>query len=49
VVVVVVAGVFAYHALNSAGQKSVQTKRVVNEQVDQAVQDFKDLVDQNTQ
>jgi eukaryotic-like serine/threonine-protein kinase len=49
VLVVVVGGVFAYQALNSAGKKSVQIKRVVNEQVDQAVQDFKDLVDQNTQ
>jgi eukaryotic-like serine/threonine-protein kinase len=49
VLVVVAGGVAAYSALNSAGQKSVQIKRVVNEQVDQAVQDFKDLVDQNTQ
>jgi eukaryotic-like serine/threonine-protein kinase len=49
VLVVVIGGVFAYQALNSANSKSVQTKRVVNEQVDQAVQDFKDLVDQNTQ
>jgi serine/threonine protein kinase len=49
VLVVVVGGVLAYQALNSAGKKSVQIKRVVNEQVDQAVQDFKDLVDQNTQ
>jgi len=49
VLVVVVGGVLAYQALNSAGKKSVQIKRVVNEQVDQAVQDFKDLIDQNTQ
>ncbi len=49
VLVVVIGGIFAYQALNSAGQKSVQTKRVVNEQVDQAVQDFKSLVDDNTQ
>jgi serine/threonine protein kinase len=49
VLVVVAGGVAAYSALNSAGKKSVQIKRVVNEQVDQAVQDFKDLVDQNTQ
>jgi serine/threonine-protein kinase len=49
VLAVVVGGVFAYQALNSSGQKTVQIKRVVDEHVDQAVQDFKDLVDRNTQ
>jgi eukaryotic-like serine/threonine-protein kinase len=49
VLVVVAGGVAAYSALNSAGQKSVHIKRVVDQKVDQAVQDFKDLVDQNTQ
>ncbi len=49
VLAVVVGGFFAYQALNSSGQKTVQIKRVVDEHVDQAVQDFKDLVDRNTQ
>lgn len=49
VVIVVIAGVFAYQALNNAGQKTVQTKPVTDQPVDQSVQSFKDLVDQNTQ
>jgi len=47
--IVVVGGVVAYQALNNAGQKSVHVKHVVDEQVDRAVQDFKSLVDRNTQ
>jgi serine/threonine-protein kinase len=49
VVIVVIAGVFAYQALNNAGQKSVQIKPVTDQPFDQSVQSFKDLVDQNTQ
>jgi serine/threonine-protein kinase len=49
VLVVVAGGIAAYSALNSAGQKTVQTKRVVEQKVDDAVQSLKDLIDQNTQ
>jgi eukaryotic-like serine/threonine-protein kinase len=49
VLVVVVGAVAAYSALNSASEKSVHTKQVVDRKIDQAIQDFKDLVDQNTQ
>ncbi len=49
VILVVVGGVIAYQALDSSGKKTVHLKRVVNEHVDQAVQNFKDLIDQNTQ
>jgi serine/threonine-protein kinase len=49
VLIVVVAGIFAYQALNNAGEKSVQTKPVTDQPVDQAVQSFKSLVDDNTQ
>ncbi len=49
VILVAVGGVVAYQALDSAGQKSVQIKRVTKQKVDQAVQDLKDLIDQNTQ
>jgi eukaryotic-like serine/threonine-protein kinase len=49
VLVVVAGAIAAYSALNSSGQKTVQIKKVVDEHVGQAVQDFKDLVDQNTQ
>jgi serine/threonine-protein kinase len=47
--VVVAGAIAAYSAFNSAGEKSVQTKSVTDQQVDQAVQTFKDLVDRNTQ
>jgi serine/threonine protein kinase len=49
VLVVVVGGVFAYQALNTAGQKTVHTRKVIDQKVDDAVQSLKDLVDENTQ
>ena len=39
----------AYQALNNSGQKHVQTKPVSDQPVDQSVQSFKSLVDDNTQ
>ncbi|WP_053226247.1 protein kinase domain-containing protein [Solirubrobacter soli] len=48
VVVVVIAGVIAYQAVNSNSNKQVQLNENVGGSVDDAVQSFKDLVDQNT-
>ena len=48
-IVVVIGGIFAYQALNNSGQKHVQTKPVSDQPVDQSVQSFKSLVDDNTQ
>jgi eukaryotic-like serine/threonine-protein kinase len=49
VLVVVIGGIFAFQALNNAGEKSVQTKPVTDQPLDRSVQQFKSLVDDNTQ
>jgi hypothetical protein len=48
VVVVIVAGVIAYQAVNSGGNKQVQLNEDVGGNVDDALQSFKDLVSENT-
>jgi serine/threonine-protein kinase len=48
VILVIAGGVAAYQAITSATAKTVQTKKVVDENVDGAIQDFKDLVSKNT-
>jgi serine/threonine-protein kinase len=45
---VVAGGVVAYQAINNATAKTVHLKTVANDKVDQAVQQLKDLIDQNT-
>ena len=48
VLALIVAGVFAYQAINDATDKQVQLNEEVGGSVDDAVQSFKDLVDDNT-
>jgi serine/threonine-protein kinase len=48
VIALVVAGVFAYQAISDATDKQVQLNEDVGGSFDDAVQSFKDLVDQNT-
>jgi serine/threonine protein kinase len=48
VVLAIAGGAFAYQAINSGGNKSVQLDQDVGGNVDDAVQSFKDLVDNNT-
>jgi serine/threonine-protein kinase len=48
VLVGVVAGVIAYQAVNSGGNQQVQLNEDVGGNVDDAVQSFKDLVENNT-
>jgi serine/threonine-protein kinase len=44
----IVAGAFAYQAINNASDKQVQINEEVGGSVDDAIQSFKDLVDSNT-
>ena len=48
VLAVIIAGVIAYQAVNSGGNKQVQLNEDVGGSVDDAVQSFKDLVENNT-
>jgi serine/threonine-protein kinase len=48
VILLIAGGVVAYGAINNATKKTVQTRKVVDESVDKAIQDFKDLVSRNT-
>ena len=48
VLVVVIGGVIAYQAVNGGGNKQVQLNEDVGGSVDDAVQSFKDLVENNT-
>jgi serine/threonine-protein kinase len=48
VIVVVVAGVIAYQAVNSGGNKQVQLDEKIRGNLDDSVQSFKDLVSENT-
>ncbi|MDA0165631.1 protein kinase [Solirubrobacter ginsenosidimutans] len=48
VIVIVVAGAIGYQALNNSGSKQVQLNEKVGGSVDDAVQSFKDLIDNNT-
>jgi serine/threonine-protein kinase len=48
VLVIVVAGAIGYQAINNSGTKQVQLNEDVGGSVDDAVQSFKDLVDNNT-
>jgi hypothetical protein len=48
VVVVIVAGVIAYQALDSGGNQLVQLNENVRGTLDDSVQSFKDLLSENT-
>ncbi len=48
VLALIIAGVFAYQAISGATEKQVQINEEVGGSVDDAVQSFKDLVDDNT-
>jgi serine/threonine protein kinase len=48
VLLVIAGGVAAYQAINSATKKTPTTKKVVDESVERGIQDFKQLVSDNT-
>jgi eukaryotic-like serine/threonine-protein kinase len=48
VIVLVIGGFAAYRAIDSASTKTVTTKKVTNKNVDDAIQEFKQLVSDNT-
>jgi serine/threonine-protein kinase len=48
VIALIIAGVFAYQAINDATDKQVQLNEEVGGSFDDAVQSFKDLIDNNT-
>ena len=48
VILLVAAGAIAYQSIDSGGNKQVQLNEQVRGNVDDAVDSFKDLVDQNT-
>jgi serine/threonine-protein kinase len=48
VLALVVGGFFAYQAINDATAKSVELNQDVGGNVDEAVQSFKDLIENNT-